>query len=309
MRKAFTLWREIRRWRPDIIHVTHVDAQYVAARLFLLYAAKYFFTIHGSELYWTFGRKPILKRIRAWLVRRAYLRAQGLICVSNYTHELLLHTVRGVHRSHVVINGINLKRLSSPNAEELGRVPKSHLITIARLIPEKGIDAMIRLVPELTKTIPDLLYVIIGNGPYRETLEALIKGLHVEKNVLLLGETSPEILSAALSHSEVFVLLSRPGDRVEGFGLVIIEAASLGVPAIGSRLEGIRDAIVDGQTGLLVDPYESEEVVAGIRKLLEDRELRKKMGEAARKRAISYCNNIRMADETLAVYRTASPAE
>lgn len=162
------------------------------------------------------------------------------------------------------------------------------LLTVSRLEPRKGIDQVIRSLPALIQDYPDLVYAVGGTGADRARLEGLAKDLGVAHHVRFLGFV-PEALKPALYEAaDVFVMpVRREGDSVEGFGIVYLEAAYYGTPALAGADGGAVDAVLDEKTGLVVDGLDGNAITAQLHRLLGGGALRARLGEAAKKRARS----------------------
>jgi len=125
----------------------------------------------------------------------------------------------------------------------------------------------------------DVCYLIIGEGPQRELIETRIASLHLNDHVVLLGRVDDDTLRAAYHVSDLFVMPNIPVQNdIEGFGLVALEAASAGRYVVASRLDGIPEAIVPGQNGVLLDPLDSEAFASTIIELLDDDARREELG-------------------------------
>src|SRR5207249_4196808 len=136
---------------------------------------------------------------------------------------------------------------------------------------------------------PDLVYLVVGEGRHRRTLEALIGEVGVGDHVVLTGEVSDVPLERIYALCNLFIMASREQlDQcdVEGFGMVFLEANACGKAVIGGRSGGIADAIVDGETGLLVDPHSPEAIDGAVARLLSDPVLAARMGAQGRSRVI-----------------------
>ena len=157
------------------------------------------------------------------------------------------------------------------------------LLTVGRLIssePGKGVDSVIRVLPDLLKSFPDLFYVVVGEGDLRPKLEKLAGESPARDRILLLGKLTLEQLKHCYSRCDIFVMPSRQ----EGFGLVFLEAMALGKPVIGACVGGIPEIVKNGVTGFLVVPDDPRMLALRLTQLLQNQALRKEMGEAGRKR-------------------------
>ncbi len=128
------------------------------------------------------------------------------------------------------------------------------IATVARLEPRKGVDAVIRAMPDVLARHPGCIYAIAGGGEDRERLEQLAADLNVRQAVLFLGRVTSAEKAALLAMADVFAMpVRREGRSVEGFGISYSEAGWFGVPALAGRDGGAGDAVLDGETGLLCD--------------------------------------------------------
>lgn len=149
---------------------------------------------------------------------------------------------------------------------------KKILLSVGRLVERKGFHWFVEnVIPKLIEREENLIYLIAGDGPYREIIEEIITNHHLEDYVKLLGKVDDETLRLLYNVVDIFVMPNIPveGD-MEGFGIVILEAASCGVPVVASNLEGIRDAIVEEKNGFLVKVYDVDEFIKIINRLLRD---------------------------------------
>ena len=217
--------------------------------------------------------------LRARLARRGNL----FLCASHFIRERLLAQGFPEGRTRVHYIGVDCAEITPRAAAE----EEDIILHVARLVEVKGTEYLIRAFAHLAPQFPRMRLVIIGDGPLRGRLEQMAREIGVADSVEFKG---------ALPHAEVLAwmrraaLLALPSvrtgsGRVEGLGMVTLEAAATGVPAVGSGLGGIRETILDGETGFLVPERDCEALAARMRCLLADADLRHRMGEAARARA------------------------
>jgi phosphatidyl-myo-inositol dimannoside synthase len=161
------------------------------------------------------------------------------------------------------------------------------IFSLGRLVPRKGFDLALRGVAEVADEFPGLSYLIAGDGPERQRLEALAGELGLSGRVHFLGNVDEPTKWAAYDACDLFVMPNRllGGSDWEGFGIVFLEAALSGRPSIAGRTGGSRDAVVDEKTGLLVDPESATALPDALRRLLKDRQLREQLGRAGLERA------------------------
>ncbi len=181
---------------------------------------------------------------------------------------------------------------------DIGSAPL--LITVARLVPHKGQDSVLHAVAVLRDEFPDLRYVMVGEGHDEQRLRNLARELGVLDRAIFAGQLSDDGLAEAYATATLYVGLSRV-DReinVEGFGISFLEAAASGVPAIAGDSGGVRSAVRDGETGIVVPPLDPAAAATAIASLLRDENRRREMGRAARRAVETHYNWDRVADDT-----------
>ena len=164
------------------------------------------------------------------------------------------------------------------------------LLSVGRLFDAyKGHDMVIRALPLILAKTPDTEYVIVGDGPLRPYLERLAASLGVASAVCFVGQVGDDELDAWYRACDVFVLASRESDvsgGAEGYGIVFVEASLRGKPVVGGRSGGIPDAVIDGETGLLVDPSDPADIAEAITRLLTERDLADRLGRGGQRRVV-----------------------
>jgi glycosyltransferase involved in cell wall biosynthesis len=148
---------------------------------------------------------------------------------------------------------------------------RSVLVTVGRLVRRKGVAWFVRnVMPELDAKFS---YLIVGDGPDREHIQELVKNHGLQHRVFLLGKLSDENRNIIFNAADIFIMpnITIPAD-VEGFGIVAIEAGSCGLPVIASNIQGIRDAVIDGKTGILVEEQNVEAFLDAINNIGLDRD-------------------------------------
>lgn len=245
-----------------------------------------FVAAHGQELVKSLLPGPLSPLYAAH--RRSVLQAvDGVFPVSGYTGRLVVADGVSADRVTVVPNGTDLSRFELADAsarvrafrasQGLGEGPV--LLTVARLWPRKGIDRVIALLPELRLAYPGLRYLVVGAGPDRARLERLAENLSVTSICRFAGQVSADLLPVAYRAADVFVMPARTdGASVEGFGLAFCEAGACARPVVGTDSGGIADAIVDGETGLLVPEEDPLALRTALQRLLSDPALSARLG-------------------------------
>jgi phosphatidylinositol alpha-1,6-mannosyltransferase len=247
---------------------------------------------HGRELLFnpaskTAGLRAAYARLRTALLHRV----DAFVPVSTYTAGLLHERGVSPQRTHVVPNGTNPERFQprdgTPLREKLGLGDRSVLLTVGRLVPRKGVDTVLRALPAIAQDCPDVAYVVAGTGPDRARLERLADRLDVQDRVQFVGHVDHDQLPVYYSAADLFVMPARqdPPD-VEGFGLVFLEANACGTPVIGARTGGMPDAILEGETGLLVPPDAPDALADAALRVLTNPNLARDLGQRGRHRAV-----------------------
>jgi phosphatidyl-myo-inositol dimannoside synthase len=169
-------------------------------------------------------------------------------------------------------------------------VGRPWLLTVCRLDAHyKGVDTVLRALPIIAARVPEVRYVIAGDGRVRRELEQLADRLGCGERVDFVGRVSDAELATLYAHCTAFVLVSRDRESeggAEGFGLVFLEANSFGRPVIGGNSGGIPEAVVDGITGLLAEPESVSSVADHVIRLLTDGELAATLGRQGRERVL-----------------------
>ena len=227
----------------------------------------------------------------SWRIcKRIYGRAEAILAISESTQTILAGRCLDSSKVHIVRLGVSdqifetVPPLTNWNGQSFeGR---QVILSVSRLIERKGVDKVIEALPLVLEQCPDVLYVVIGDGPYRERLMQLAQEKGVTDKVLFAGRV-PDI--RPFYHTcDVFVLPTREGRKgdIEGLGLVYLEAAACGKPVVASLVGGVADAVVPNETALIVNPLDPKDIANAIVKVLTDKELARKLGEAGRERVL-----------------------
>jgi glycosyltransferase involved in cell wall biosynthesis len=239
--------------------------------------------VHGLDLTY-----PMAFYQKFW-VKNCIKKIDRLIAVGNETIEAGVR--RGIPRKKFVFipNGIDTKKFiewhKRQKLEEIvgeNLKGKKILLTTGRLVPHKGVDWFSQnVVPRLPENV---LYLVAGDGERRKAIERIIREKKLEKRIKLLGNVSHQELKILYNTADIYIKpnIKIPG-TMEGFGLVVIEAASCRLPVIASNLEGLKDAIKEGKNGFFVEPENTGAFVKKINELLLQDDFRLEFGEKARK--------------------------
>ncbi len=172
---------------------------------------------------------------------------------------------------------------------ELGLENAQVICTVSRLAPHKGHKYVMEALPLVIEEVPQLRYVIVGEGPYRPRLEQHARDYGVREHVLFAGRVPFGLLRPYYTMADVMIMATFdiPGHPTEGFGLSFLEANACGTPVIGTYTGGIPEAVEDGVSGLLVPPCDDEAIAEALLRLLTDREYARLLGEQGRQRALT----------------------
>jgi len=283
----FMLWRHISREKIDHILVGQVLPLGTVAYLVSKFTGTpYSLFFHGMDLNYALK----IKR-KKWITKKIIKKSSHIICASDYTAKLLKNFIGSeISGKIVVVNpGINPSALSKGKnkIKELrfkhGLEKKFVLFTVGRLVKRKGQDMAIEAVIKLSEKISNICYYIGGDGPDKEYFTAKAKN---KKNIVFLGKINEEEKLAWFRVCDIFIMPNREikGD-FEGFGIVFLEAALAGKPVIAGRSGGVEDAVIDYETGILVDPESVDDITESIIELKNSPMLRMELGENAMKRA------------------------
>ena len=295
---AWKLSRIIRQFKPQIVHAHDPHAVSMA----------------GLAL--SFGAPDPRPRVVA--SRRVDFHLQGhsfskwkyrqvdlFLAASNAIRGILEHDGIDAERIVVVHDGIDvgkIERLPAIDAHAEYWLPHGAplLINVGALVGHKGQKFLVDAMPHVLKQVPDAHLVIYGEGELRTPLERQIKDLRLEKHVLLPGFRE-DVLRLTKS-ADLFVMSS----VTEGLGSTVLDAMAMRLAVVGTRAGGIPEAVVHGETGLLVPPAEPRELAGAIVRLLKDPALRKRMGDAGHARVADQFGVGRLLEGTLQAYRRAA---
>jgi len=166
---------------------------------------------------------------------------------------------------------------------ELGIESKRVIMCVGRLVHRKGQDVLVQAMPAVLRRIPEAVLVLVGVGPREEFLRKEVARLGIQDSVFFTGRIQYDQLPQYFHAADLFVMPSRSrlaGLEVEGLGIVYLEASACGIPVIAGRSGGAPDAVIAGETGLLVDGTKVDEIADCIVSLLPDRDRLLRMGKA-----------------------------
>ncbi|MGF1671365.1 MAG: glycosyltransferase family 4 protein [Balneolaceae bacterium] len=257
---------------------------------------KVFCSGHGRELIFNPYKKiPLLDPLYEYLRKKCLQNVDHNYPVSDYNSGMMGGLGVKKENRTVVINGTTFDVFHPIEADglknDLNLSDKKIIITVTRVIYRKGVDLVIRAVHKLKDKIPEICYVVIGDGPELENCKNLAKELNVEENVRFLGRIPYDDINPYYNMSDLFVMVPRSSEtEVEGFGIVYLEANACRKPVIGSRSAGIPSAVLHGETGLLVEEENIEDLTSAIDKILTDENFASQLGNNGYERVKKQAN-------------------
>ena len=258
----------------DVVLVHHVLPLGLVCWLKSFVGGKpYIVVLHGMDF--ALATRNAWKR---FLLRCIMKRASGAVVTTNY----LARQVKNATGVEAMIMPPLPAIIGTPNNQqrEDGRV---ELLTVARMVERKGVQRVLSVLASDRDLSDRVHYTIVGDGAYAPTIKKLIESHHLEGVVSFHNVPDEFVIRKAYEDADLFLMptITAPGDR-EGFGIVYLEAATFGLPSIASRIPGVDEAVLDGQTGVLVE--NDEELRAAIWNLVHDPSERRRLGRAARDR-------------------------
>jgi glycosyltransferase involved in cell wall biosynthesis len=272
--------------RPGLIIVGHVNFSPVAYLIKRLTGIPYWIVTYGIEAWGT----------RSALLRRSVLAADHILAMSHFTEEKITGEF-GMPAGRVsVLPGscdFDLFRIKpKPQAllDQYGlNATQPVILTVCRLDRSeqyKGCDKVIEAMPGLIRKFPDIRYILIGYGSDRDRVQALVRGLQLDKHVILPGKITGEELCDHYNLCDVFAMPSKG----EGFGIVFLEALACGKPVLAGNQDGSVDALRNGELGVLVDPNDAGQIEENLFRILNHEHPNKTLydPQLLRRKAIGY---------------------
>jgi phosphatidylinositol alpha-1,6-mannosyltransferase len=233
--------------------------------------------------------------IRRAIGRVVSRKAHRVIAISKFTEREVVKLGVEPDRIVVITPGVDVEPfMTEQNVGELragmGLEDCKVILTVGRLTKRKGHAQVIKALPSVLKAVPNARYLIVGTDMgEEENLRALAKTLDLEDHVLFVGHVSMEDLPKYYHLCDLFVMANYELEHsrdTEGFGIVFLEANACGKPVLGGRAGGVEDAVIDGETGLLVDATDTNELSQTLLRLLMDREYSTLLGTNGRRRVV-----------------------
>jgi len=217
------------------------------------------------------------------LEKQAAEKANTIITISKYTQNKIIQLYEiEKEKIRIVPNGVDIQKFKprknqSTIKRQIGINNRQCVLFVGRLIPRKGLSFLVQAAKHIIKEKEHTAFVIVGDGPQKNQLISYLEKNRIRKNFIFLGDIKDEILPLIYNCAEVFVLPSVQ----EGQGIALLEAQAVSKPVIAFNTGGVRETILNQETGLLVEPN-SKELANAIIKLLKNEEMRNKMGKKGR---------------------------
>ncbi|MCL4266208.1 MAG: glycosyltransferase family 4 protein [Anaerolineae bacterium] len=279
--RAPAFWKALHQIKPDRVLLGHAHPQLLLAAL--AYKNSPYATLtYGNDYLAAQQRwhRPLFN----WLLSRS----RPLLTITN-ANQFRLQSL-GLHDAVIIHPGTDPTRYA-PLAEAKAAHPT--LLTVGRLVSRKGFDLVLQALPTIRVQFPTTRLEIVGDGPHRPRLEQLAHELGVADMVTFHGRVSDNELLAAYRRAHIFVMPAREEKEnasIEGFGIVYLEAGACGLPVVAGRSGGVAEAVLDGETGILVTPDNPEELAQALIMLLHDPVLQHKLGSNGRHRVETEMN-------------------
>lgn len=245
---------------------------------------------HGHEVGWSM--LPIARQVLGYIGAHVDV----ITFVSRYTRGRFASAFGAQAALEYLPPGVDTVRFR-PDPEARNRIRERHrlgtkptVLCLSRLVPRKGQDVLIRALPLIRREIGDVTLLIVGGGPYADTLHELARTTGMADHVIFTGSVPSEELPAYHNAADVFAMPARTRGRgldVEGLGIVYLEASACGVPVVAGASGGAPETVQEGRTGTVVDGTDIDAVAFAITGLLADRPAAAEMGRNGREYAVT----------------------
>jgi glycosyltransferase involved in cell wall biosynthesis len=281
--QIYSTWRLAKKYRFNLLHVHWVIPQGLSSAVLpASITIPKLLTAHGGDVF--ASTSGVRKAIVRFVVER-----HDAITVNSTAMAEAVEDLTG-RDSTVIPMGVDLQRFSSaPNRKPFDSASSTQILFVGRLAEKKGVEYLIRAMPQIRSAIPGARLKVVGDGPRREMLEREAVSAGVSESVTFEGARPNSELPDYYNNADLFVapsVIAESGDT-EALGVVLLEAAGCGLPIISTRIGGIGDVVRDGETGLVVQQKSSEELAVAAISLLGDRGKAIRLGDAARRHVMS----------------------
>ena len=289
--------RKLHRSQPiDLIHAhAALPCGHAAVLLSRELRIPYVVSVHGLD---AFFDNQVRGFAGAWCKRVAqfvYRSASRVICISDKVSRQVGDSAAVAANTRVIYNSVDTKTFCPASSDSLPHT----ILSVGNLIPIKGHELLLRALGCVLPRYPYISCEIIGDGSEHQRLARLAHECNLADKVRFLGRQSRKQVADAMRRCVLFALPS----RYEALGCVYLEAMSTEKPVIGCRGQGIDEIIRHGSNGWLVEPDNLQELISALSTLLENLQLRRQIGEAARRTVIQGLTSAHQAIQLAALYR------
>lgn len=286
---ACKLILKVRKYRPDVMFWGHeISSQALAVWLITtLFSIPNIMLVHGTMLQWYLNHTTRIDRVWAKLA----LKSMTLVLVnSSFTRDKVCLAGANIKCVSVLNPGVDITVFRhNTDAQEV--VKRHHLegkkvvLSVGRLANRKNFISIIRALPLVRSAVPDLIYLIVGEGPEEHALRREVDHLRLTPYVTFVGRVADHLLPQYYCACDLAIMPSLSvGNDYEGFGMVYLEANACGKPVIAGNAGGTSDAVVHGETGILVNPESVKEIASAMVMLLTNEQFAKQLGDNGRAR-------------------------
>lgn len=233
----------------------------------------------------TYGVVPLTYFPEKYLLRWSYTQAKKTIVPSVFTKEKIEEYAQQKYPIEIIHNGVNFEKFQFFNGNIFSSLKEKYkdkivLLTVGGLKQRKGQDLVLKALSQVISEVPNIQYVIVGDGSWGEYLKQLAKELKVDSHVEFVGQVNDDDLISYFHTCDIYIHTPRCVNlNFEGFGIVYLEAGACKKPIIATDAGGIRDAVIDGKTGRVVPDEDIEGIAQAIGELAMSVELRENFGE------------------------------
>lgn len=272
---------------PDTVICGHI----ITAIVGILTCKPYIVYTYGMEIFVTKH-----KALFGWMLKKAF----KVITISEFTSNYLIKL--GVSPEKIIkILPVVDTNIFNPGIAPVNIIKKYNLsnksvmLTVGRMAKSeryKGHDTIIKILPEIIKKVPDVVWVVAGTGDDSQRIKDIVVNSKLSNYVIFTGKVPENELPALYKAANIFVMPSierkdKTGIKGEGFGIVYIEANACGIPVVAYKTAGVTEAVINGETGILINSGDTEELTNTLIKLLIDKNLSKELGMNGYKRVVN----------------------
>ena len=275
------------REKIDLLHAHWLVPQGLVARLLrICFGKPLVLTVHGGDAFAFRGPKG--RFFKRWSLKNVS------VCTVNSTStEMAIEELGRIPPIRLIPMGVDIEHFHPRQVDDSVRrrldIHGAMILFVGRLVDKKGPRHLLEAMPEVLEEFPQAVLVLIGDGTGRGRLEAMADQMGIKDSTRFLGRIANSELPPYYNAADLFVgpsVVDARGDT-EGLGIVFLEAAASGVPVIGTNVGGISEMLIDGVTGIEVEPANARQLAREIKRLLRDPDLRDALVLQARQRVVN----------------------